>query len=178
MAYKFLWQRQRWMMVTGVVALAAVADCGGRATLQNASGDNGAGPASSSVGVGGGGASGGGGGASTATSGAGGGGGDGGDIGTDCNTLLQQYAATLIGAKQCAGTGDPLQCDQLVDNSLVCSCPTSINSNTAAASLLGVLQQKWIAAGCNIDVNCPPFTCVDIQGTGCVDGTCTDFGPD
>lgn len=98
--------------------------------------------------------------------------------GVSCGALAQQYVATVDALKTCDEDGDPSQCSLFVNDALACPCLTSINVNGPGPQLLDNLLAEWEAANCGDDIECPAIACLDIQGTGCFDGKCTDFGPD
>jgi len=104
-------------------------------------------------------------GATGGTTGAGGSAVDGGF--STCTSLQSQYAVALIGARSCTA-GAAGQCAEQVPASLS-PCNAGCTEFVTDSSVLGVIQQKWAAAGCgSVAVACPAIACLPAAGGTCV----------
>jgi hypothetical protein len=78
----------------------------------------------------------------------------------ECNQLNDDYVAVLEVASQCDSSSPSLQCNQIVDNSLICPCPTEVNpSNTCAFETMANLKRQWDVWRCDLWYSCPIDIC-------------------
>jgi hypothetical protein len=91
-----------------------------------------------------------------------------------CASLMASYAKIVAQLKSCCSLCPIVQCDTLINDALLCPCPTYANAPDASTQAqITSLKNQWAANSCGKGVMCPTGCIAPFSGN-CTLGSCAD----